>query len=72
VTSVVTPLKRLIRFEKVSLKPGEKHRLEFVIPVSEMAVWNVDMRRVVEPGLFELMVGPRPRTRSSGCAGSSW
>jgi beta-glucosidase len=72
VTSVVTPLKRLIRFEKVSLKPGEKRRLEFVIPVSEMAVWNVDMRRVVEPGLFELMVGPRPRTRSSGCAGSSW
>ncbi len=58
VTSVVTPLKRLIRFRKVSLKPGEKRRLEFIIPALEMAVWNVDMKRVVEPGTFELMVGP--------------
>ncbi|MGZ7066067.1 MAG: glycoside hydrolase family 3 C-terminal domain-containing protein, partial [Candidatus Aminicenantales bacterium] len=58
VTSVVTPLKRLIRFRKVGLKPGETRRLEFVIPAAEMAVWNVDMKRVVEPGTFELMVGP--------------
>jgi len=58
VTSVVTPLKRLIRFQKVSLKPGEKRRVEFVIPALEMAVWNVDMKHVVEPGVFELMVGP--------------
>ena len=58
VTSVVTPLKRLIRFQKVNLKPGETRRLEFSIPASEMAVWNVDMKRVVEPGTIELMVGP--------------
>jgi beta-glucosidase len=58
VTSVVTPMKRLIRFLKVSLKPGDKRRLEFTIPALEMAVWNVDMKRVVEPGTFELMVGP--------------
>ena len=58
VTSVVTPLKRLIRFRKVCLKPGETRRLEFTIPAAEMAVWNVEMKRVVEPGAFELMVGP--------------
>jgi beta-glucosidase len=58
VTSVATPLKRLIRFQKVSLKPGQKRRLEFSIPADEMAVWNVEMKRVVEPGGFELMVGP--------------
>jgi len=58
VTSVVTPLKRLIRFEKVNLKPGETRRLEFVIPASEMAVWNTEMKRVVEPGTIEIMVGP--------------
>jgi beta-glucosidase len=58
VTSVSTPLKRLIRFRKIDLKPGETRRLEFSVPVSEMALWNVDMKRVVEPGTFELMVGP--------------
>ncbi len=58
VTSVVTPLKRLIRFEKVNLRPGETRRLEFVIPASEMAVWNTEMKRVVEPGTIEIMVGP--------------
>jgi beta-glucosidase len=58
VTSVVTPLKRLIRFQKVSLKPGETRRLQFSIPASEMAVWNVEMKRAVEPGTIELMVGP--------------
>jgi beta-glucosidase len=57
-TSVVTPLKRLIRFQKVNLGPGESRRLEFSIPASEMAVWNVAMKRVVEPGTIELMVGP--------------
>ena len=58
VTSVVTPLKRLIRFQKVSLKPGETRRLEFSIPAAEMALWNVEMKRAVEPGTIELMVGP--------------
>ncbi len=57
-TSVVTPLKRLIRFRKVDLQPGETRRLKFSIPAREMAVWNVAMQRVVEPGTIELMVGP--------------
>ena len=58
VSSVVTPLKRLIRFQKVSLKPGETRRLAFEIPAAELALWNVAMQRVVEPGAFEIMVGP--------------
>jgi len=58
VTSVATPMKRLIRFQKVDLKPGEKRRIEFSIPAAELAVWNADMKHVVEPGTIELMVGP--------------
>jgi beta-glucosidase len=57
-SSVVTPMKRLIRFEKAVLKPGESRRLEFAIPAVELAMWNREMRRVVEPGTFEIMVGP--------------
>ena len=57
-SSVVTPLKRLIRFTKISLKPGERRQLEFTLPAGELGVWNREMRRVVEPGRFEIMVGP--------------
>ena len=57
-SSVVTPLKRLIRFQRIRLEPGESRRLEFAIPAGELAVWNREMRRVVEPGAFELMAGP--------------
>ena len=55
---MVTPLKRLIRFQKVHLRPGESHRLKMVVPAEELAVWNLQMKRVVEPGAFEIMVGP--------------
>jgi beta-glucosidase len=58
VTSTVTPLKRLIRFQKVALKPGESRRLAFAIPANELAVWNREMKRGVEPGTFAIMVGP--------------
>ncbi len=57
-SSVVTPLKRLIRFAKIRLKPGETRSLEFAIPAGELGVWNREMRHVVEPGIFEIMIGP--------------
>ena len=56
-SSTVTPNRRLIRFQKVSLEPGEARRLEFSVPTTELAIWNADMQRVVEPGSFDLMVG---------------
>ena len=56
-SSTVTPNRRLIRFQKVSLTPGESRRFEFTIPAQELAIWNAHMERVVEPGAFSLMVG---------------
>jgi len=57
VSSVTTPVMRLAGFEKVELRPGESRRVTVNIPVSEMALWNVRMKRVVEPGDFDVMVG---------------
>lgn len=57
VSSTTTPTMRLRRFQKVLLEPGEERRLEFEIPLAEMALWNVEMKRVVEPGQFEVMIG---------------
>ena len=56
-SSTVTPNRRLIRFQKVSLKPGESRRLHFTIAAHELAIWNARMERIVEPGAFNLMVG---------------
>jgi beta-glucosidase len=39
------------------LQPGEKRTVNFELPVEELAFWNIDMKKVVEPGDFNLWVG---------------
>ncbi|WP_195668166.1 beta-glucosidase BglX [Bacteroides intestinalis] len=56
VGSVTRPVKELKRFTRVTLKPGEKKNVSFELPVSELAFWNIDMVKVVEPGDFGLWV----------------
>ena len=56
VSSVTTPVMRLVGFEKVELKPGESRRVVIRVPTSELALWNRQMKRVVEPGTFTVMV----------------
>lgn len=58
VGSVTRPVKELKRFTRVSLKPGEKKTVTFELPMEELAFWNIDMKRVVEPGDFNLWVAP--------------
>jgi len=58
VSSVTQPVMRLTGFERITLKPGEKKTVEFAVTPEMLSILNVDMRRVVEPGVFELMVGP--------------
>lgn len=57
VSSVVTPIHELKRFEKVFIKSGESVKVKFDLPMSELALYNVEMKKVVEPGEFELQVG---------------
>ncbi len=54
--SVTRPVKELKRFCRVTLKPGEKKSMSLELPVSELAFWNIDMQKVVEPGEFALWV----------------
>ncbi len=54
--SVVRPVKELKRFERVTLAPGESKNVTFVLPVHELAFWNIDMKYMVEPGDFRLWV----------------
>ena len=57
VSSVTTPVMRLAGFAKLELQPGESRPVTITIPASEMTLWNVQMKRVVEPGDFAVMVG---------------
>ena len=56
--SVTRPVKELKGFQRISLKQGEKKTVTFSLPVEELAFWNIDMQKVVEPGEFNLWVGP--------------
>ena len=56
--SMTRPVKELKGFQRVTLQPGEKKRLEFVLTGEQLGFWNREMRFVVEPGEFKVMVGP--------------
>jgi beta-glucosidase len=58
VGSVTRPVKELKAFERVSVAAGETKTVTFTLTPETFRMWNIDMQRVVEPGAFELMVGP--------------
>ena len=58
VSSVTRPVKELKGFQRVTLQPGESRTLTFTLTPRALQFWNLDMKRVVEPGAFDIMVGP--------------
>ncbi len=57
VSSVTRPVKELKGFQRVTLAPGESKTVAFRITPESLRFYNIDMRRVVEPGDFDIMVG---------------
>ena len=57
VASMTRPVKELKGFQRVSLQPGEKRRIEIVLDRDQLGFWNREMRYAVEPGEFRVMVG---------------
>ena len=57
VASMTRPVKELKGFQRISLQPGEKKKVEFVLGPEHLGFWNREMRYVVEPGEFRVMVG---------------
>jgi len=51
------PLKELKGFERITLKSGEKRRVQFTLAPEQLGFYNTDMRFVVEPGMFKVIVG---------------
>ncbi len=57
VSSVTRPIKELKAFRRITLKPGESRIVSFTLGREAFQMWNDKMKRVVEPGDFEIMAG---------------
>ncbi len=57
VASVSRPVLQLAGFRRVRLGPGETRSVAFTIEPDQLALYDARMKRVVEPGDFEVMVG---------------
>jgi beta-glucosidase len=51
------PVKELKDFCRIRLTPGETRFVTFTLTPEKLAAFGLDMRRAVQPGRFELMVG---------------
>ncbi|WP_030705251.1 MULTISPECIES: glycoside hydrolase family 3 N-terminal domain-containing protein [unclassified Streptomyces] len=61
VTSVTWAEKELKAYRQVELAPGQSRELLLELPLSACTLVDAEGRRVVEPGRFELLVGPSSR-----------
>ena len=58
---VTRPIKELRGFQKIALAPGETKTIALEITPESLAFYDVNMKFVVEPGEFEIMVGNSSR-----------
>ena len=63
VTSVTWVGKSLQGFSRVPLAPGERKTVTVILPWEAFQLVDADGRRVVEPGEFQVLVGPSSRDR---------
>lgn len=56
-SNVSRPVKELKDFKRITLKPGESQIVTFNVPAEKLAYYNENMKWVVEPGDFDIMVG---------------
>jgi beta-glucosidase len=57
ISSVTTPIISLKGFSRINLKPEESGTVNFELGPEQLSLWNREMKRVVEPGEFKIMIG---------------
>lgn len=62
-TSVAWPERKLKTWQRITLQPGEVSTVHFTLPYSALALCDENAEWVVEPGEFELLVGPSSRNK---------
>jgi beta-glucosidase len=69
VGSVTRPMRELKRFERVTLKKGEKRTVTFAISSDDLKFYNINMKNEAEAGDFEIFVGGNSDAQSRGLFG---
>jgi beta-glucosidase len=54
--SVVRPVKELKAFKRITLEAGESRQVELSLPYRSFGLWDKDLKFVVEPGVFKIMI----------------
>jgi beta-glucosidase len=62
VSSVTRSVQDLRAFQRVNLAPGQTRTVTFNLDREAFQMWDINMRRVVEPGEFDISVGPSSAT----------
>ncbi len=57
IASLPRPIKELKDFARISLSPGETKTVRLQLTPDKLAFFNIDMKRVVEKGDYDIMVG---------------
>jgi beta-glucosidase len=57
VRSTVPPVKELKGYARISLQPGEAKEVSVEIPFDRFASWNPELKKAVEAGQFEILIG---------------
>lgn len=57
IASTVQPLKQLKHFKRIHIKRGESATIRFLLDESDLSIIGKDMKPVVEPGSFKVMIG---------------
>ena len=57
VRSVTPPVKELKGFKKIHLIPGEKKTVKFKITPDMLSFLDKDLKPIIEPGVFDIMIG---------------
>ena len=55
--SMPRPVKELKGFLRINLDPGITKKVIFHFPVNQMAFYDADLRLILEPGSFKVMIG---------------
>jgi beta-glucosidase len=55
--SITPNMQRLRAFKKINLKPGETQTVSFTLKAADLAFVNEKLKKVTEPGNFDVMVG---------------
>lgn len=57
VSSVVTPVQQLKKFQRFTLQAGEQREVAFQLAAEDLMLLNTNLKWVVEPGAFTVLIG---------------